>query len=71
VNADTYPPAPVLERPTLRAAATTCRACDISEHALTAHPSSILRVRGEAERASATQAFVDDLAMVTQWLPSA
>jgi uracil-DNA glycosylase len=38
---------------------------------LTAHPSSILRVRGEAERASAMQAFVDDLAMVAQWLPSA
>jgi uracil-DNA glycosylase family protein len=38
---------------------------------LTAHPSSILRVRGEAERASAMQAFVDDLATVAQWLPSA
>jgi uracil-DNA glycosylase len=36
VNADEYPPAPVPERPTLprlRAAATTCRACNLSEHA--------------------------------------
>jgi uracil-DNA glycosylase family protein len=35
---------------------------------ITAHPSSILRVRDDPEREAAMQQFVDDLKTVTKWL---
>ncbi len=42
---------------------------ELAEHVtLTTHPSAILRQRGEGERASAMDAFVDDLARVARWL---
>jgi DNA polymerase len=42
---------------------------ELAEHVtLTTHPSAILRQRGEGERASAMQAFIEDLARVARWL---
>jgi DNA polymerase len=42
---------------------------ELAEHVmLTTHPSAILRQRGEAERADAMEAFVEDLAGVARWL---
>ena len=42
---------------------------ELAEHVtLTTHPSAILRQRGERDRASAMDAFVDDLARVARWL---
>ena len=37
---------------------------------LTAHPSSILRARGDAERAAAMDAFVQDLSEIGAWMAS-
>jgi uracil-DNA glycosylase len=42
---------------------------DLAEHVtLTTHPSAILRQRGDADRAAAMDAFVEDLAHVARWL---